>query len=59
VPFKWVLEEGIYVKQPPDFEDVEYAHRVYKMRKALYGLEQAPRAWHGRLRGSYSTRGLR
>jgi hypothetical protein len=54
-----LLEEEIYVKQPCGFESVEFPHRVYKLRKALYGLKQAPMAWYGRLRGSYSARGLR
>jgi hypothetical protein len=39
-----VLEEEVYVRQPPGFESENYPHRVYKLRKALYGLEQVPRA---------------
>nr|GEZ01292.1 hypothetical protein [Tanacetum cinerariifolium] len=27
------------------FEDLEFPDRVYKVKKALYGLHQAPRAW--------------
>jgi hypothetical protein len=34
-----VLEEEVYVKQPPGFESVEFPHRVYKLREALYGLK--------------------
>jgi hypothetical protein len=36
------LEEEVCVKQPPGFESAEFPHRVYRLRKALYGLEQAP-----------------
>jgi hypothetical protein len=39
-----VLEEEVYVRQPPGFESEKYSHRVYKLRKALYGLNQTPRA---------------
>jgi hypothetical protein len=49
---KGVLEEEVYVRQPPAFESEQYPHWVYKLRKALYGLKLAPRAWCGRLRGS-------
>jgi hypothetical protein len=34
-----VLEEEVYVRQPPGFESEKYSHGVYKSRKALYGLK--------------------
>ncbi|GJV99134.1 putative ribonuclease H-like domain-containing protein [Tanacetum coccineum] len=40
------IEEEVYVCQPPRFEDPDFPDRVYKVEKALYGLHQAPRAWH-------------
>nr|GEX52130.1 putative ribonuclease H-like domain-containing protein [Tanacetum cinerariifolium] len=50
------IEEEVYVSQPPGFKDPEYPDKVYKVVKALYGLNQAPRACsegldqiHGRL----------
>jgi hypothetical protein len=33
------LDKEVYVRQPPGFESVEFPHRVYKLRKALYGLK--------------------
>jgi hypothetical protein len=53
-----VLEEEVYVRQPLGFESEKYPHRVYKLRKALYGLKYAPRAWYGRLRGFLFERGF-
>ena len=43
------LKEEVYVKKPPGFEDEKYPNRVYKLKKALYGLRQAPRSWYERL----------
>ncbi|GJY38644.1 putative ribonuclease H-like domain-containing protein [Tanacetum coccineum] len=40
------IEEEVYVCQPPGFEDPDFPNRVYKVEKVLYGLHQAPRAWH-------------
>ncbi|GJZ07153.1 putative ribonuclease H-like domain-containing protein [Tanacetum coccineum] len=40
------IEEEVYVCQPPGFDDPDFPDRVYKVEKALYGLHQAPRAWH-------------
>jgi hypothetical protein len=53
-----VLEEEVYVRQPPGFESEKYPYRVYKLRKVLYGLKQTPRAWYGRLRGFLFERGF-
>ncbi|GJU20301.1 putative ribonuclease H-like domain-containing protein [Tanacetum coccineum] len=36
----------VYVCQPLGFVDLEFPEKVYKVRKALYGLHQAPRAWY-------------
>nr|GEX31124.1 retrovirus-related Pol polyprotein from transposon TNT 1-94 [Tanacetum cinerariifolium] len=38
------LKEEVYVSQPEGFVDHEYPSHVYKLKKALYSLKQAPRA---------------
>ena len=43
------LEEEVYMKQPPGYEDKTKPHYLCKLDKALYGLKQAPRAWYSRL----------
>ncbi|KAJ9565499.1 hypothetical protein OSB04_001465 [Centaurea solstitialis] len=43
------IDEEVYVCQPPGFEDPKFPDRVCKLRKALYGLHQAPRAWYDTL----------
>jgi hypothetical protein len=53
-----VLEEEVYVRQPPGFESEKYPHWVYKLMNALYGLKQASRAWYGRLRGFLFEQGF-
>jgi hypothetical protein len=52
------LEEEVYVKKPPGFESAEFPHWVYRLRKALYGIKQAPRAWYGHLRGFWFNKGF-
>ena len=44
-----LLEEEVYVTQPPGFEVKDDKLKVYKLIKALYGLKQAPRAWNKRI----------
>jgi hypothetical protein len=34
-----VIQEEVYVRQPPGFENPKYPDRVYKFSKALYGLK--------------------
>jgi hypothetical protein len=52
------LNELVYVKQPPGFEDPNFPNHVYKLDKALYGLKQAPRAWYEHLRELLIDRGF-
>nr|GFC40722.1 ribonuclease H-like domain, reverse transcriptase, RNA-dependent DNA polymerase [Tanacetum cinerariifolium] len=40
------LKEEVYVTQPEGFIKKEDNGMVYKLKKALYGLRQAPRAWN-------------
>jgi len=43
------LEEEVYVSQPKGHVVKGKEQYVLKLRKALYGLRQAPRAWNVRL----------
>ena len=44
-----VIDEEVYVAQPPSFVDFQKPNHVYKLKKALYGLKQAPKSWYDRL----------
>lgn len=40
------------------FENQEKPYHVYKLVKALFGLKQAPRAWHERLSSFFVQNGF-
>ena len=44
-----IINEKVYVEQPPGFESQKFLDHIFKLNKALYGLKQAPKAWYERL----------
>nr|GFB46176.1 putative Gag-Pol polyprotein [Tanacetum cinerariifolium] len=43
------LWEEVYVSQLDGFVDPDNPNHVYKLKKALYGLKEAPRTWYDML----------
>ncbi|XP_051210964.2 disease resistance protein RPM1-like [Lolium perenne] len=54
-----VLEEEVFMRQPPSFEDPLRPSHLCHLKKAIYGLKQAPRAWHARLSSVLGSLGFR
>jgi hypothetical protein len=52
------INELVYVDQPSGFKDEKKLNYVYKLKKALYRLKQAPRAWYERLRDFTLSKGF-
>ena len=46
-----IIEEQVYIEKPLGFETHDKETHVCKLKKALYGLTKAPRAWYGRIDG--------
>lgn len=44
------LDDDVYMVQPSGFIDQDKPDYVCKLKKAIYGLRQAPRAWYHELR---------
>jgi hypothetical protein len=53
------LEEEVYNEQPEGFQLSENTNYVCKLKKALYGLKHAPRAWYSRLTKYLQHEGFR
>uniref|UniRef100_A0A8R7PM28 Reverse transcriptase Ty1/copia-type domain-containing protein n=1 Tax=Triticum urartu TaxID=4572 RepID=A0A8R7PM28_TRIUA len=53
------LAEEVYVQQTPGFVAAGQEHKVLRLRKALYGLHQAPRAWNAKLDATLVAMGFR
>nr|GEW96256.1 retrovirus-related Pol polyprotein from transposon TNT 1-94 [Tanacetum cinerariifolium]GEW96297.1 retrovirus-related Pol polyprotein from transposon TNT 1-94 [Tanacetum cinerariifolium] len=52
------LKEEVYVAQPDGFVDPDNPEKVYRLRKALYGLNQSPRAWYDKLSKFLTSKGF-
>lgn len=53
------LHETVYVDQPQGFTKEGSEGMVYKLRKALYGLRQAPRAWFSKIESYFIREGFK
>ncbi|KAL1220946.1 Retrovirus-related Pol polyprotein from transposon RE2 [Cardamine amara subsp. amara] len=53
------LEEEVYMKPPPGLESSIPQGKVLKLRKAIYGLKQSPRAWYHKLSFTLTAKGFR
>jgi len=53
-----ILEEDVYMRQPPGYVDQSCPDFVCKLDKSLYGLKQAPRAWFSRLSAKLQALGF-
>ena len=54
-----VLEEEIYIEQPPGYMKIEEEKKVLKLKKVFYGLKQAPRAWNTRIDTYFKENGFK
>ena len=54
-----MLQEEVYVEQPKGFVDPHRPDDVYKLKRALYGLKQPPRAWYDRLIAYFTKHGFK
>ena len=52
------IDETIFMVQPPGFKHPQHPDFVCKLHKAIYGLRQAPRAWHEALKSFITDYGF-
>src|SRR5713226_1386284 len=53
-----VIEEEVYIEKPQGFEVEDRRTHVCKLKKALYVLKQAPRAWYERIDSFLTSMGF-
>ncbi|KAL9261957.1 Retrovirus-related Pol polyprotein from transposon RE1-like protein [Drosera capensis] len=53
-----VLEEEVYLEQPPGYMKAGDENKVLKLKKALYRLKQDPRVWNTRIVAYFKMNGF-
>ncbi|GKB39870.1 retrovirus-related pol polyprotein from transposon TNT 1-94, partial [Tanacetum coccineum] len=53
-----ILREEVYVSQPDGFVDLDNPNHVYRLKKSLYGMKQAPRVWYDLLSSFLLSQGF-
>jgi hypothetical protein len=53
-----VIEEEVYIEKPQGFEVEDRKSHVCKLKKAMYRLNQAPRAWYGQIESFLTSLGF-
>ena len=53
-----LIEEEVYIEQPQIFETDDWESYVWRLKKALYGIKQAPGAWYERIYGFLMSLGF-
>ena len=52
------LEDKVYMYPPPGLENLVKPGNVLRLKKAIYGLKQSPRAWYNKLSTTLNGRGF-
>ena len=52
------LEKEVYIDQPHGYVKQYHVDQVYKLKKALYRLKQAPRAWYSYIDAYFNKEGF-
>ncbi|GKC67821.1 retrovirus-related pol polyprotein from transposon TNT 1-94 [Tanacetum coccineum] len=52
------LKEEVYINQPDRFVDPHQSDKGYHLKKAVYGLKQAPKTWYDELSNFLASKGF-
>ena len=53
-----VIEEEVYMEQPQGFEFEDRVNHLCKLKKALYGLQQALKDWYSKIDSFFTSLGF-